>query len=127
MISFQFTAQSKTDLLNQWLALIKTGRYRHFSASENVRIDLARMMGQFRSCEHAEYASAGSACHHHPECGMQARVAWRHPVTLLDELLHDDHPLACSQVAVHADTDLQQHTATRTPPRRKTGWREADM
>ncbi len=57
--------------------------------------------------------------------GIPAHAAWRHPVTLLDEPLHDDHLLACSLVAALADADLQPHTATRTPaPRRKAGQRD---
>jgi hypothetical protein len=115
VIPFQFTAQSKTDLLNQWLALIETGRYKHYATPANAHIDVDhdRFYEQLRKCEHTEYAN-------HTEWGIPAHVTWRHPVTLQDETLHDDHLMSMALVGVLADADLQLHVATSTPaPRRK--------
>ncbi len=122
VIPFQFTASSKTDLLNNFLALIETGRYHHYTAPANGKIDLdyARFYAQLQKCEHQEYGN-------HTEWGIPAHVTWRHPVTLADEPLHDDHLLSVSLVGVLTDADLQPRAASSTPaPRRVARKRDED-
>jgi hypothetical protein len=54
-------------------------------------------------------------------------VTWRHPVTLQDETLHDDHLMSVALIGVLADADLQPHVATSTPaPRRRPGRRDEE-
>ena len=122
VVPFQFTASSKTDLLNNFLALIETGRYHHYDAQTNGKIDLdhLRFFEQLRQCEHVEHST-------HTEWGIPAHVSWRHPVKLADEPLHDDHLLSVSLVGVLADAELQPRSASSTPaPKRATRSRQEE-
>jgi hypothetical protein len=103
---FHFSAQSKTALLHEWLALIETGRYRHYSAPGNGRadVDYERLREQLQRCEHAERVG-------HTQWGVPAHVTWRNPVTQQDEGLHDDHLMAAALCAVAADADLRPREA----------------
>jgi hypothetical protein len=122
VIPFQFTGASKTALLHQWLALIETGRYRHYQAQPGGNgssdLDHARLREQLLRCEFEEKAAHNGTAHH-TEWGVPAAACWRNPHTLADELLHDDHLLAVALVSVLAEADLRPHTASSTPaPRR---------
>ena len=123
VIPFHFSGASKTALLHQWLALIETGRYRHYQApaggNGSSDLDYARMREQLVRCEHEEQITRNGAAHH-TEWGVPAVACWRNPHTLADELLHDDHLLAVALVGVLAEADLRPHTATSTAaPRRR--------
>ena len=84
-------------------------------------MDRDRFFEQLKKCEHQKYAN-------HTEWGILAHVAWRHPATLQEEPLHNDHLMSVALVAVLADADLQPHTATSTPaPRRSPGRQEEDV
>jgi hypothetical protein len=122
VIPFHFSGSSKTALLNQWLALIETGRYLHFQTpaggNGSSDLDYARMREQLMRCEHEEKITSNGTARH-TEWGVPAVACWRNPHTLVDELLHDDHLLAVALVGVLAEADLRPHTATSTPaPRR---------
>ena len=122
VIPFIFTPASKTELLHQWLALIETGRYRHYQllakANGYSDVDYARLREQLVRCEHDERPSRNGVAYH-TEWGVPATATWHNPHTLEEEPLHDDHLMAVALVSVLADADLKVRTATSTPaPRR---------
>ncbi len=109
VIAFTFTAAAKSALLNDFLALIETGRYRHY---RDASVDSHRFTRQLEKCEHHYYGA-------HVQWGVPAHVAWRHPITGADEPLHDDHLISAALVAVLSDSDLQAREVISSPaPRR---------
>ncbi len=105
---FQFTAATKTQLLNDWLALIETGRYKHY---RDDSIDCQRFIRQLEKCEHQYRGNL-------IQWGIPAHVTWRHPVTLQDEPIHDDHLISAALVAIIADSNLQPREITSVQPSR---------
>jgi hypothetical protein len=117
------SAAFKTDLLNNFLALVETGRYHHYIADAgngSTDPDHARAMAQLQACvadQHGRYT----------EWGIDASVTWLNPRTLKKEPLHDDHLLAVSYVGVLAEADLGpayvgaivQHEAPESPKYRR--------
>ena len=111
VLDFTFTASTKTELLNGWLALIETGRYHHFV---NESVSSYQFRRQLECCEHEVKGNF-------IQWGIPAHVSWRNPITLHGETLHDDHMLSAALIAVIADSDLQFREMTSTPaPRRRT-------
>ncbi|HEY3289312.1 MAG TPA: hypothetical protein VGK87_04215 [Anaerolineae bacterium] len=110
---FTFTAATKTALLNDFLALIETGRYHHY---RDEGVDALRFVRQLEKCEHA-YRGALM------KWGVPAHVAWRHPVTGTEEPLHDDHLVSAALVAVLAESNLRPREVTSTASLRRTSSR----
>ena len=109
VLPFTFTAATKTQLINDWLALVETGRYHHFTSAS---VDSQRFRRQLERCEHEQHGNF-------TQWGIPAHVSWRHPITLQDEPLHDDHMLSAALVAVMSDSDLRPRELVSTPAARR--------
>ena len=116
-LPFTFTAATKTQLINDWLALVETGRYHHFTSAS---VDSQRFRRQLERCEHEQHGNF-------TQWGIPAHVSWRHPVTLQDEPLHDDHMLSAALVAVMSDSDLRPRELVSTPAARRRMSRLEDI
>lgn len=112
---FVFTASTKTKLLNDFLALIETGRYHHYAGDDP---DRARLIEQLRQCEYTQSVSspgAGGAI----QWAVPDHATWHNPYTARTERLHDDHLLAVSLVATLKDAPIADYfpaSFTPAPP-----------
>ncbi len=109
VVPFRFSAASKTQLLNDWLALIETGRYKHY---RDDSVDCQRFIRQLEKCEHTPHGAM-------LQWGIPAHVTWRHPITLADEPLHDDHLISAALVAALRDGDALPREAVSQPAARR--------
>lgn len=117
VLPFRFSATTKTELLHAWLALIETGRYRHYAQPEHD-LDLLRLRAQLAQCEHETRGA-------HVAWGVPVHVTWRNPRRMRDESLHDDHLTAAALSAALADADLRPREAVSiAAPRRRRGAEE---
>ena len=79
-----------------------------------------RFICQLEKCEH-EYR--GNLI----QWGIPAHVTWRHPVTLADEPLHDDHLISAALVAAIRESDVQPREVVSQPAARRLRSTREDM
>ena len=106
MTQFVFTASTKTKLLNDFLALIETGRFHHYTTED---ADRARLIEQLRQCEYTTSANA-------IQWAVPDHATWFNPFTQRIERLHDDHLLAIALVAVLKDVQLPDYFPALVQP-----------
>jgi hypothetical protein len=101
VMPFIFTATTKTKLLNDFLALIETGRYHHYAAPGDGSIDpgRARLIEQMQRCEYTISANAIS-------WAVPDHATWTNPTTNTTERLHDDHLLAVALIGAMKDAEI---------------------
>ena len=109
--------QIKTDLLNQFLALIETGRYGHADGcgqwSVPGDINQLRALAQFAACVAQQRTPSTGSGRTHIAWASTRRCAVDEPTHLQREPLHDDHLLACAFTGLLAGAPLARPMRAR--------------